>query len=322
MQVPSRRVISPTMYVAPTGLVEHAAALREYRTDACGRAYTLPELTEVFIAHAANWNHLGATKAWWSVLTGGFKPKSEISRAEQRRFYNTGEAHVARVLRELTLRQDVLAAKYGEEHSRPSHSDAVKLEGYHRGRHRTALDFGCGLGRLAFSFAAQFDRVLCVDQSVQHLRRAREATGALNASHADRIDFITSTPDLLAALRGRRADVVHSVIALQHMVTPLQAVYFEQLCDALRPGGLGWLHYVSEISGGAGRAAAGCDLESSIRGSLEGMQMHALPASDAVRALQRRNCTVWRNLKDPPAPGVPHGKYRNRIVLFGKQSAM
>jgi|EP01047_Picozoa_sp_COSAG01_P042885 hypothetical protein len=43
------------------------------------------------------------------------------------------------------------------------------------------------------------------------------------------------------ALSGWKFDVVHSVIVLQHMLPPLQQVYLEQMCDALRPGGHGWI---------------------------------------------------------------------------------
>jgi len=106
--------------------------------------------------------------------------------------------------------------------------------------------------------------------------------------------------DLLGALRGRRYDVVHSVIVLQHMVAPLQGAYLEQLCDALAPGGVGWLQIpVTDGFGAtpearegfaAGFAAPPCNLEQSI--TQGGMQMHFTPAEEVLRVVRAAGCSV------------------------------
>jgi 2-polyprenyl-3-methyl-5-hydroxy-6-metoxy-1,4-benzoquinol methylase len=249
-----------------TGLVTSSGALRRYRSASCKRDFMLPELTPAAVAQSAVWNTYGNEKPWWSVLT--YMHRREPSREQMIQFYETGDEHVAEVMAELRY----LAP---------------------RAARGAVLDFGCGLGRLAFAFAQHYERVYCVDQSVHHLRRASSAMASLNASRAGRINFVTTTPDLLAALGGARVDAVHSVIALQHVPKPLQLVYFEQLCDALHPGGVGWLHFLSATRE-ATSAADPCDLDEVIRRSTDatGMLMHYTPARELGQILARRGCTV------------------------------
>ena len=79
------------------------------------------------------------------------------------------------------------------------------------------LDFGCGLGRLAFAFANDLSaKVTWVDQSTHHLRIA-EQEWKNRRTHGE-IEFITSSPDLLASVGAERFDFFHSVLVLQHMV--------------------------------------------------------------------------------------------------------
>ena len=56
-----------------------------------------------------------------------------------------------------------------------------------------------------------------------------------------KLRFVLASVDLLASVRGRRYDFVHSLGALQHVPPPLQGAFLEQLCDVLMPGGTGWL---------------------------------------------------------------------------------
>ena len=73
---------------------------------------------------------------------------------------------------------------------------------------------------------------------------------------------------------------------LSLLVPPLQVAYVEQLCDALAPGGKGWLHLPTAKR--AGDADLGCDLAGSVGHG--GMQMHYTPAPHVEDALARRGC--------------------------------
>ena len=271
-----------------TALCTRGGALRRFHVTWCESEYTLPELYEAFAAHVVEWSIFGRDTPWWSVHTHFRKGKS-LTSSEKLAFYSSGEEHVGTALAQLEARHGVI------------------------GPQSSVLDFGCGLGRLALAFARRpFARVVCVDQSIHHLRRARLEIEGLNATAATRIAYAVSTPDLLGALRGERFDVVHSVIAMQHMVAPLQAVYLEQLCDALRPGGRGWIQIPVNVSRMSREAT--CDLGGSIGHG--GMQMHYTPVGHIERALRRRGCEP--SFEKPLKRYVSH-TFTDTVVLLRKR---
>jgi cephalosporin hydroxylase/2-polyprenyl-3-methyl-5-hydroxy-6-metoxy-1,4-benzoquinol methylase len=290
-----------------TGLVTSSGELRGYASATCGRVYTLAELTEVYVAQSAVWNMFGygtIERPWQSALTS--MPSQHSATKEQvETFYNTGEAHVEHVVESLQRFFEGRAA-------------ALPLS------RRTVLDFGCGIGQFAFAFAERFGRVLCVDQSVHHLRRAQEETAAIDSNRSAKIDWVTTTPDLLAALHGRRAHVVHSMIALQHTPHLLQVAYLEQLCDALHPGGIGWLHVTtSDVERARFRP---CDLDSVIAHSSftadKGVHTHTTPADEVAAILARRGCEA--SLRAPQIRDaaqherLANAKVRSMVVMVSK----
>lgn len=108
-----------------------------------------------------------------------------------------------------------------------------------------ALDFGCGIGRVAFNLVSLSKRVACVDHSERVLTAAKYEWSLRHGSQPlEALRFVLATTDLLAAVQGRRFGLVHSVHTLQFMAPPLQSAYVEQLCDVLQPGGRGWLQLV------------------------------------------------------------------------------
>lgn len=239
---------------------------RRFHNRYCSHTYELNDLSEIFSSHALEWNILGRDAPWWSVISvNKWKGKRQITEAGKREFYDGGDAHVAEV-----------------------HKAHPQLQGI-------VLDFGCGLGRLGMAFARlpNVSHVFCIDQSVHHLSIARDEWSRRRGQTTARLHFVHSTPDLLAAMRGRQVDFVHSVIVLQHMVPPLQQVYLEQLCDVLAPGGSGWIQIPTAVghSMRSGIMTHGhCDLEASIR--LGGAQMHATPLRFLKPMLAARGCAV------------------------------
>ena len=266
-------------HVAPDG------AARVFESSYCRRNFTLPSLASVFAAHAVEWNVMGKERPWWSVMSSDQYRGETLDEPTKAKFYATGAAHVGRVVADLGL-----------EHSRVG----------------SVLDFGCGLGRLAFHFAALADEVACADQSVFHLRLAEAEGRARFAGAAARVDFVVTTTDLLAALGGRRFDVVHSVIVLQHAVSPLQTVFLEQLCDAMKPGGRGWI----QIPTMTPIRAKTCALEASVVKG--GMQMHFTPRAHIERTLASRGCSVDAVTDGHSYVGRERG-YESVVMLIGKK---
>jgi SAM-dependent methyltransferase len=257
-----------------TGLYDcKSKELRQYFVPDCQRWYTIPQMYNDFAAHQVEWNMMGKTQAFWSVLTGMPMDDSNVTLDMKRGFYASGHSHVREVI-----------ADVSREFSGWTLSGNV-------------LDFGCGLGRLAAAFATLDDvrAVACVDQSTYHLEKATDEVEGLRVELGlkGRFRTLVSNPDLLGSIRGAPKlpqcyDLVHSVIVLQHMVPPLQVMYMEQMCDALAPGGKLWLQipYKSKFS-------LACDEESFHKLRLQGgMQMHAMSLKHAGRILERRGCSV------------------------------
>jgi len=245
-----------------SGTIDNLGQLRQYQSDWCGKTFTLPQLHKVFAAHAVEWNLMGRDAAWWSVLTE-YPKEAEIPESAKLEFYASGQQHITTVFNDLGI----------DGHTRK----------------RRALDFGCGLGRLAFAFAEHFDEVSCVDQSISHLLQAeREWADRFKASTSGTVTFDVSSLDLLAALGGRKFDLVHTHIVLQHMVPPLQQTYLEQLCDALELGGRGWLHI--PVDNHHSSREATCDIEWSV--SAGGMQMHFTAEEYLKPILRQRGCAT------------------------------
>jgi SAM-dependent methyltransferase len=100
--------------------------------------------------------------------------------------------------------------------------------------HRTALDFGCGVGRLARALAPHFDQVTGVDISETMVHRARE----LNADIAN-VEFRRNDRPDLSAFPDASFDLVACDIVLQHL-PDREAVfgYLAEFARVLSPGGL------------------------------------------------------------------------------------
>jgi SAM-dependent methyltransferase len=101
----------------------------------------------------------------------------------------------------------------------------------------TALDFGCGVGRLLIPLALRYERTIGVDISEGMLQEAAinfEKYGLSNAT------FVVSN-DSLSQVRGN-VDLVHSMIVLQHIPVPRGMQIMEKLLNLLNPGGIAALH--------------------------------------------------------------------------------
>jgi SAM-dependent methyltransferase len=156
--------------------------------------------------HRSDWEDLAELDPEWAIAS---TPGSRYGGWDEDAFLERGERAVAKVM----------AA--GERLARPV------------GR-ASALDFGCGLGRLTRALAARFGEVVGVDISERMITGARRLHESVpNAS------FIVNAEPHLEVFPSDRFDLVYAKLVLGHQPTVAVALdYVGELVRVLRPGGL------------------------------------------------------------------------------------
>jgi len=135
-----------------------------------------------------SWEKWGKLDPYYGVLADAKFRRANLTLDAKAEFFETGQAHMERVL---ALAQ----AHCGEMGSR-----------------RSALDFGCGVGRLIIPLAQAFERVTGVDVSQSMLNVARQncqERGIYN------VDFVSSDDELTHVTS--KFDLIHSCLVLQHV---------------------------------------------------------------------------------------------------------
>jgi 2-polyprenyl-3-methyl-5-hydroxy-6-metoxy-1,4-benzoquinol methylase len=100
-------------------------------------------------------------------------------------------------------------------------------------RHRWALDFGCGIGRLTQALASHYVHVDGVDISPEMINLAR-----LYNPYEDVVTYHANDKPDLALFDTGTFDLVYSMIVLQHMPQELQHGYVCEFFRVLAPGGV------------------------------------------------------------------------------------
>lgn len=157
-----------------------------------------------------HWKRWAEQDPYHGLLGRGFGV-GDIEKPEVRDlFFAQGERHIDQVLH--------TARELGDVHM------------------QSALDFGCGVGRLLRPLLQRFDTVAGVDIAPRMLELSRE-----NCGEPDRLTLV----DNLDALEreGRQFDLVHSYIVLQHIKPAVGLTIMEQLIGLTRPGGVVALHF-------------------------------------------------------------------------------
>jgi SAM-dependent methyltransferase len=97
--------------------------------------------------------------------------------------------------------------------------------------HGTALDFGCGAGRLTQALGAALGSAIGVDVSEPMLEQAR----SLNRQ-GDRCRFVLNTEPDLRAIEDGSVDLVYCCRVLQHMAPALARSYVAEFFRIVRAG--------------------------------------------------------------------------------------
>jgi len=156
--------------------------------------------------HQQDWNDLAELDPLWAILSA---PDKRHGRWDLETFFESGRIQIDRTI-----------------------AHGAQL-GYPRD-HDSALDFGCGVGRLTRALADKFGASVGVDVAPEMIEQARR----LNADRPT-CSFVLNTASDLRFASDRSFDLVYSDIVLQHC--PSEAIiesYVREFVRVLRPGGL------------------------------------------------------------------------------------
>jgi ubiquinone/menaquinone biosynthesis C-methylase UbiE len=158
------------------------------------------------------WEKLGELAPYHAVLVAEqFKPEN-LSAENLAAFFDSGDEHLTRLMD--TIRE-----------FRPQFKPA------------TAVDFGCGVGRVTVPLAKISSQVLAVDISEPMLEEAKK-----NCSErgVDNVRFMTTAEFL--HLPDGSVNFVHSFIVLQHIPPATGYQLLEKLISILKEEGIGAIH--------------------------------------------------------------------------------
>jgi ubiquinone/menaquinone biosynthesis C-methylase UbiE len=150
------------------------------------------------------WDKWGAVDPMWAALTA---PDKANQRWSTDAFFLTGEHEIADLL------------------------EYVKRLGIEL-RFGSALDFGCGVGRLSRALSKHFETVIGVDIAPSMLAQAREFSLA-----GRRVEYVLNQEDNLRVFKDASFDFVYSNLTLQHMPPRFSRTYLAEFARVLKRGG-------------------------------------------------------------------------------------
>lgn len=166
------------------------------------------------------WERLGASEPYWGVLTHDMYRASNMTAESRRLFFESGERHVADVFG--TVRR----------HVKPDFQP------------KTALDFGCGVGRVVVALAPRVAQVVGVDVAPSMLR---EAKSNCEARGIDNVELVLGGAGADALPGHSRFDFIHSVLVLQHVPEDRGVRIFKRLLAQLEDDGVAAVHFLCWI---------------------------------------------------------------------------
>jgi len=228
-----------------------------------------------------DWNTLGETEPYFAVLTEDRFRREQMSDDDREAFFASGDADIAHLFE--------LVPDFAP---------------------RSALDFGCGVGRLTRALAKRVEEVAGVDAAESMLRLARE-----NVPNAT---FSSTIPD-------QRFDFIVSLIVFQHVPIRRGEALLDELLDRLEPGGVAALHFTFRRPGSSLRRLARgirarVPLIHRIAQHLRGerpmpyMQMNEYDQSRILSIMRRHGCG------EPRIVPTNHGGIEGAIVIARKQA--
>jgi SAM-dependent methyltransferase len=161
------------------------------------------------------WEEWGKKDPYFSVFTNQKFRRNALTEEAKAEFFEIGRLQTEHIIR--VIRQ------YVEPHFQP----------------KSALDFGCGVGRLVVPLAHLVDRVVGLDVSLSMLAEAQKNCAGQNITNA----MLLQSDDSLSNVDAK-FDLVHSFIVFQHMPTQRGREVFAKLLTKIAPGGVGAVQFL------------------------------------------------------------------------------
>lgn len=240
-----------------------------------------------------NWNAFAREDAKWAVLT---QPDMKGRKWRDDSFFETGESDVSCAFE--TLARLGLATPQG-----------------------SALDFGCGVGRLTAALASRFTRVDGIDFSKEMLAEARRLR-----DWPAHVRFVLCADSGLRTLASESHDFVLSLLTLQHIPERAALAYVGSLHRVLKPGGIAFIQMATFLDTALPGAAAKLERDESrlnrlyrearfnLGGPRTAMSTFYCRLSETLRVLERRRARLIAVV-----PGSPMGgSFVSHTVIFQK----
>ena len=224
-----------------------------------------PEVLDQMFERISNqWEHMGATEPYWSIVT---QPQNLLSEFDQhsQQFYASGNSACQTFL--ATLRRSGI--------------NPAQLE--------SCLEVGCGVGRVTSYLAVAFSKVIAADISGNHLELAKihlaeKGVQNVELQYWQNVNQMRQLPQV---------DAIMSVITLQHNPPPIIAWMLSTLLLHLRSGGVAYLQIPTYKNGYLFEVER--YLASDPPDTLE---MHYLPQPDLFRLIADANCVCLEVRED------------------------
>ena len=166
-----------------------------------------------------DWERLAQEDPYWAVAGGERFHKQNLNEEIEKEFFESGERYIASVFE--------LIRKHLDPNFAP----------------QTALDFGCGLGRLTLPLAKRTQYVTGADVADSMLRQARACLDRLQITNV----ALCKSDDSLSSVRGP-FDLIHSYIVFQHIAPRRGEAIVRRMLELMKHGSIGVLHFLYRLA--------------------------------------------------------------------------
>lgn len=263
-------------------LLEFTFSEEKLKIDECSEE----QREEIFEKTMMVWEKLGEEEPYWSVLTEDQYRKKNLDEDGIKNFYDSGRVHTLRIGATL-IRNEVI-------------NDFKEL------KNLDIMEIGCGCGRVTWSLAENFRKVVAVDISKGNLEIARQYIKNKNVDFQQifAVEDYNNLPSV---------DVIYSIIVLQHNCPPVIEYMLDAMFGRLKENGAAifqvptykkgytfeYEKYVKEIMG-------------------KGMEMHLLPQKRIFEIAYKNHCVPMEVY-----PSNSTGSADNStIFIFQKQNGI
>lgn len=228
-----------------------------------------------------NWETLAQRDPMWAILSD---PAMKGGKWDPAAFFESGRTGIDNILR---------------------HIEAAKFP-LHRG---TALDFGCGIGRLTQALAGHFEKTYGVDISPTMIAQAESYN-----RFGDSCKYVVNDSPDLHRFADDMFDFVYSDAVLQHIPPEASKAYIEEFVRVLKPGGLLAFQVPSVLRAATAEPARGTTIADAPRQAFESISIasrirnffsrpkredlgrlieaHGVPCEEVCRLLETRSARL------------------------------